>query len=210
MIDLGNTINDVVGAFSYNYETQCGLKRAIFRRNENRTFPSFYRRRDACVSGSARCRAGYVSIKPALKTVRQLEKLIRSELAERGSNRSELEWLCDQLCEYLEHWLGFAGFATTPQLLVRAACENDLFRCVKAAINVIDDFPKLLPNSKAVTAWSEFRDSVEWIRRSPNLQDLRIIVDTFISFGKTALSKEFQLDPRLAIPSKASKIRNIT
>ena len=138
-----------------------------------------------------------------MKTIKEFEEQI-SKLAREESHRTnvnQLGWLCDHLCEYLERWL---GFAKVEQISIKAVLENDLFVCVMAAINLIDE--ELKTSSKitqtARTRWSEFKSTVEWIKHAPNRDDLNLIENAFILFGQSALSKQFSIKDEKAVAIK--------
>jgi hypothetical protein len=146
-----------------------------------------------------------------VKTINQLEEQISNLLAEESDSKDfdKLEWLCDHLREYLERWL---GFARAEQIAVEASLQNDLFLCVLAAINLISKELEISPEVKrdSNTQWSEFKNAVEWIKRTPNREDLGLIENTFVSFGKAALSKQFRIDAGQAVPIKDLNIRGVS
>jgi hypothetical protein len=127
-----------------------------------------------------------------MKTIEHFEEQIQTLLAEE-TEAHRLEWLCDHLREYLERWL---GFARAPQIAVESTVSGDLFMCALAAINLVDRELETSPKIKQTAAkrWSEFRNAVEWIRRAPNRDDLKLIESTFIAFGNSALGKEFTIN----------------
>lgn len=95
----------------------------------------------------------------------------------------ELRWLCDQLAQYLERWLGFARME---DISVEATLKNKLFLVVNAAINVIDE---RLDRAKAESwcprrEWFEFKNAVAWIRQNPNRDELSLVETTFEAFSK--------------------------
>lgn len=144
-----------------------------------------------------------------MKTIEHFEEQIQSLLAEELETKDRLEWLCDHLREYLERWL---GFAKTEQISVESTVKSDLFICTLAAVNLVDRELETSPKIKQVAGkhWSEFRNAVEWIRRTPNRDDLKLIENMFIAFGNAALSKQFAIDGDQAVPIKDLKIKGIS
>jgi len=96
--------------------------------------------------------------------------------------------------------------------MIEAALQNDLFVCVLAAINLINNELEMFPVVKraAGAEWSEFRNTVEWIRRTPNRDDLALFENTFVSFGNAALAKQFTIDAGRAVPIKDLKIKGVS
>jgi hypothetical protein len=145
-----------------------------------------------------------------MKTVYELEVLLKSLLNEEANKPGfdRLEWLSDHLCEYLERWLGFARVEEIP---LEATLKNDSFTCILAAINVIDKETIILqmPECATKARWAEFKNTIEWIKHSPNRDDLELIGNTFKVFGREAFSKDYCIDDRQAIPIKKLKIEGV-
>jgi hypothetical protein len=94
-----------------------------------------------------------------------------------------LNWLCDQLGEYLERWLGFAKMERIP---IKAMIGNKLYFVVVAAINVIGN---RLERVKAqpgcpTKEWDEFKNAVEWVRQVADRDELGIVESTFATFSQ--------------------------
>lgn len=124
------------------------------------------------------------------------------------SNICRLEWVCNHLSEYLERWI---GFAMAEGITLESTLQSDLFFCVLAAINILDQELNTIPKTSQIvqTKWSEFRNSVKWIILHPNRQDIDLIRKTFVVFGEVACKKSYSLSELKAAPIKALGINGI-
>lgn len=122
----------------------------------------------------------------------QREKRIescRSNLARRldsevtGDCVSKITWLVCHLEEYLERWLAFAQMET---LTVKGTLNNDLFLVTVVATGLINTKADCLGTEVSFPReeWKHFCNTLEWIQKSPNRSELKLISDTFESFLK--------------------------
>jgi hypothetical protein len=112
------------------------------------------------------------------QTPEGLEAAIKKLLNEPsvGQDFSEkLRWLAAHLDEYLARWIGFARL---PELSVERTLGNAVFRTVVAA-QTSGFFPK--------EEWDAFKNTVEWIRRHPEKEDLVLIERAFVTFERRLL-----------------------
>jgi hypothetical protein len=95
----------------------------------------------------------------------------------------KLTWLVRHLEGYIERWLAFARMEN---VTTAATLRNDVFIIVLAATNLIDERIACLDATASFPReeWKYFRNTLEWIQRTPDRSELKLISDTFESFVK--------------------------
>ena len=101
----------------------------------------------------------------------------------KGDCAYQVVWLVRHLEQYLERWLGFAQMEN---MSVAGTLRNDLFCVALAAAEIIDDKITCLNAASPfpVGEWKHFRNTLEWIQKTPDRSELGLITDTFESFRK--------------------------
>jgi hypothetical protein len=121
-----------------------------------------------------------------MSSANRIESL-RSRLADRLENEVRADcayqilWLVRHLEQYLERWL---GFAQTESIGVAATLRGELFYVVLAATNVIGDkMAQLDPTTPFPREeWKQFQNALQWIQKTPERSELKLITETFESF----------------------------
>jgi hypothetical protein len=106
-----------------------------------------------------------------------LARGLDSEVA--GDCVSRIKWLVHHLEEYQESWLAFAHLEN---LTVQGTLRNDVFVVVVAATDLIDDHIADASIALPREEWKHFRNALEWIQKSPDRSELKLVSDTFESF----------------------------
>jgi hypothetical protein len=100
-----------------------------------------------------------------------------------GHDVSRLVWLARQLREYIDRWM---GFARAPEITVVATLQSDLFAVVLACTQVLTENIERIQATPALhKAWQEFRNALQWIERTSDVDELAVITSTFENFLST-------------------------
>jgi len=145
-----------------------------------------------------------------MKSITEMEDSLREMLLEEAqfNSSTRTEMLVNHLRDYLERLFCFSMLykgSLAPLL------TGNMFGCVVAAINVFDEDFRASNNltGGAAERWREFKNTVEWLKRGPSQEDLKLVEQTFVVFAEAALSKSIEFDIRPPIPIKSLGITGI-